>query len=126
MFSDLIAQQMMSIMANEAKIADVEGKADVNTAKTEANMRAIMGLSPVDITALEMRVDDNTTAVGTNADAISSNLDKINMNSDEVGNNKAANDMQDGQISMLGDVTMSNMMLIQNNNDAISTNASGI
>ena len=117
---------MMSILANEAKITDVEGKADANTAKAEANMMAIMGLSPVDITALEMQVEDNTEASGANAAAISSNLDKIMMNSDEVGNNKAANDMQDSQISMLGDVSMDNMMLIQGNTDSISTNAEGI
>ena len=70
MFSDLIAQQMMSILANEAKITDVEDKADANTAKAEANMMAIRGLSPVDITALEMQVEDNTEATGVFAQAI--------------------------------------------------------
>ena len=65
---------MMSIMANEMKIADVMSTAEANTAKADANMMSIAAIVPTDLTSLEMKVGQNSDLVGFNAAAISSNL----------------------------------------------------
>lgn len=65
---------MMSIMANEMKIADVMSTAEANTAKADANMMSIAAIAPTDLTSLEMKVSQNSDLVGFNAAAISSNL----------------------------------------------------